>query len=343
MSLILGLLRLAVGLAAAGLSVVAIAAWFGFLVPFFDLFNHFQVVLIAGMVILLVLVLGLFTGSSWRWPLSGLLVAGLIASAVTVLPETIAAWTPRPALPTDGQPVLKLMTANLFGLNYDMQRVAAVIAAEKPDIVALQEYFREQRGPLDPMLRGSYPYSVYCVGGKRANLAIYSKLPFVRTDDGDCTTDPSFTGRTAHILANFTLADGTRFAVLTTHLEWPLPFERLRRQLETLTTVIKGVDVPLLVVGDFNSAPWSYEQRQFAETAGLTRQTHGVLTWPLKFSLIGDSLQDTFPVLPLDQVMSKGGIEVHDLHAGPPTGSDHLPLVMTFTLPPAGKHNFPLG
>ena len=67
MSLILGLLRLAVGLAAAGLSVVAIAAWFGFLVPFFDLFNHFQVVLIAGLMDIII---------------AGIIIAGLPGSAL---------------------------------------------------------------------------------------------------------------------------------------------------------------------------------------------------------------------------------------------------------------------
>src|SRR4051812_30906467 len=124
MSIVLGLLRLGVGLAGAGLAFVGIAAWFGFAVPLLDLFNHFQILLIAGMLILLVLVLVVFLGSSWRWPLAGLLAVGLLASAVTVGPETLAGLAPRPPVPTDGRPVLKVLTNNLFGLNYDMERVA---------------------------------------------------------------------------------------------------------------------------------------------------------------------------------------------------------------------------
>ncbi|HTJ58936.1 MAG TPA: endonuclease/exonuclease/phosphatase family protein [Devosiaceae bacterium] len=330
MGIVLGLLRLGVGLAAAGLGAIAVAAWFGFAVPFLDLFNHFQVLLIAGLAMLLVLVLLVFIGSPWRWPLTAILTLGLIASAVTVVPETIAAFAPRPALPTDGRPVLKLITANLFGLNYDMDRTAAVIAKENPDIIALQEYFPEQRGPLDPMIRGKYPYSVHCVGGKRANIAIYSKLPFTQDVDGDCTADWARAGRTSHLLVTFTLANGAKLAVMTTHFEWPVPFDRLQRQQAALTKVISGVSTPLLLVGDFNSAPWSYEQRSFAEAAGLTRQTHGILTWPLLLSVKG--WRNTFPVLPLDQAMTKGNVEVHDIHAGPPTGSDHLPLVMTISV-----------
>jgi endonuclease/exonuclease/phosphatase (EEP) superfamily protein YafD len=196
--------------------------------------------------------------------------------------------------------------------------------------VALQEYFIEQRGPLDPLIRGAYPYSVYCVGGKRANMAIYSKLPFVQTQDGDCTTDGSNTRRTAHILARFTLANGAAFSVLTTHLEWPIPPQRLRDQLPTLMAAIKGAPEPLLVVGDFNSTPWSYFQRQLARDAGLTRQTHGLLTFPMRFWIAG--WRDAVPFLPLDQVMTRGNVTIHDVRTGPPTGSDHLPIVATFSV-----------
>ena len=330
MLILLGLVRLVVALATLGAALAAIAAWFGFAVPFFDLFNHLQVVLIAAMVITLVLVLVLFIGSSWQWPLAGLLALGLIASAATVGPETLAAFATRPPAPGDGRPVLKLMTHNLFGLNRDMERVARVIATENPDIVALQEFFPEQRATLPQLLAPQYPYSARCVGGKRANIAIFSKLPFAEAQDGDCPQDRSGAQRTAHILANFTLADGTRFAVLTTHFDWPFPIERQRQQRDVIVNTLKDVTVPVLVVGDFNLTPWSYAQRDFATAAGLTRQTHGILTWPARFWVKG--WRDTQPLLPLDQVMSRGPITVNDLHAGERTGSDHLPIVVTFSV-----------
>jgi endonuclease/exonuclease/phosphatase (EEP) superfamily protein YafD len=330
MTALLGLLRLGLALVALGLSGTAVAAWFGFAVPLFDLFNHFQVPLIAGMLVALIGVLVLFIGSSWQLLLSVVLLAGLAASALTVVPETVAELRPHAPLPGDGRPVIKLMTHNLFGLNYDMRRVARVIAAENPDIVALQEYFPEQRERLPQLLAATYPYSTHCVGGKRANIALFSKLPFEQAADGDCTTDPAAAGRTAHILATFTLPDGSRFAVLTTHFDWPYPIERQRRQRETIVKAIKAVTVPLLVVGDFNSTPWSYAQRDFAAEAGLDRQTHGLLTWPLMFSIKG--WRSTPPILPLDQVMTRGPVAIHDLHTAAPTGSDHLPIVVTFSL-----------
>jgi endonuclease/exonuclease/phosphatase (EEP) superfamily protein YafD len=325
-----GLIRLVLGLAALGTGLVAIAAWFGSLVPFFDLFNHFQAVLIGALVVLALLVFFGFSGSQWRGPFTGLLLLGLFCSALTVVPETIALFSPRPALPADGRPVLKLMTHNLFGLNYDMQRVAQVVADENPDIVAFQEYFPPQRARLPKLLAASYPYSAYCVGGKRANIALYSKLPFTQVNDGDCTTNLKDAARTSHILASFTLPNGQQFDVLTTHFDWPFPIERQQQQRDTIETAVQGVNGPLLLVGDFNSTPWSYAQRSFADEAGLDRQTHGIFTWPLRFSIKG--WRDTLPFLPLDQVMTKGSVVVHEIHAAPSTGSDHLPLVVTFSI-----------
>ena len=81
---------------------------------------------------------------------------GLLASAWTFVPEWVSGFAARAAAPAWRQ-VLKLMTHNIFGLNYDMKRVADAMFAEDPDIVALQEYFPEQ-SPLDALLKPRYPY-----------------------------------------------------------------------------------------------------------------------------------------------------------------------------------------
>ena len=69
------------------MTAVAIAAWFGFLVPFFDLFNHFQALLIPGCWPARAGAAA-FWGSRWQLPLAGFVLLGLLASAVTVVPET---------------------------------------------------------------------------------------------------------------------------------------------------------------------------------------------------------------------------------------------------------------
>lgn len=333
MIIALGLLRLGLVLAMLALTTGSILALLGSAVPALDLFNHFQAVLLAGLLVAVVAVPLLFIGRPWQLPLTGIAVLGLVASAWTVVPEFTASLAPRTPLPSDGRPVLKLMTHNLFALNHNMARVAGVIAAEDPDIIALQEFFPEQREELPGLLKPRYPYSINCTGGRRANIAIYSKLPFQAQTVGACEGSTAPETRITRIVATFTLIGGQTFSVLTTHLDWPFPIARQQQETADLATAVEAVKGPLLVVGDFNSTPWSYIQRNFAATTGLIRQTHGILTFPMRFWVVG--WRDTLPFLPLDQVMTRG-IDIHDLHAGARSGSDHLPIVTSFSIQPNG-------
>jgi endonuclease/exonuclease/phosphatase (EEP) superfamily protein YafD len=329
MSLLLVLIRLLVGLLILVTAIPAILALFGFAVPVFDLFNHLQLLLFFGTLAATILALLLMPGA-WRL----MAIAGLVSSAIIFVPEWISGAPSQPAAPP-GTTVLKLMTHNIFGLNYDMQRVAAVIEEEKPDIVALQEYFPEQ-SDLDGLLKPLYPYSVRCQGGKRANIGLYSKIPFDREmSDADCPDTAYGTQRTAHIIAGFALADGTHFSVMTTHMDWPFPIERQAAEFKAVEDAANAVSGPLLVVGDFNSTPWSYAMKGFEAATSLHRETRAVITYPLKFTvprrINRGGLQPWLPFLPLDQVFQRG-IAVTDLHRAEDTGSDHLPIVFSFAV-----------
>src|SRR3569623_680330 len=259
-------------------AIPAILALLGFAVPVFDLLNHLQLLLIIGTLAGFVLALLFRMGREWI----AFALLGVITSGITFVPELASSFATRPSPPPNVQ-VLKVMTHNIFGLNYDMQRVANVIAAEDPDIVAIQEYFPEQSA-LDKLLRPTYPYAARCQGGKRANLGLYSKIPFDREmSAADCPSGAYGTQRTAHIIAGFTLADGTHFSVMTTHMDWPFPIERQRTELATAAQEASNVDGPLLVVGDINSTPWSYAMQRFEAATDLRRETRNLLTFPELF------------------------------------------------------------
>lgn len=336
MILLTKLFRRVAGLGALVVATLAILAFFGFLVPQFDLLNHVQLGLFFGTLAGLAASFVLFAKGRWRLFLVLASTLGFLASAATFVPEWAASLEPRAPLPSDNRPILKVMTHNLFGLNDDMARVDAAIQDEDPDIIAFQEYFGGQAKALHPLVSSRYPYFVRCRGGKRANIGLYSKIPFdTAMGESDCPDTAYGTQRTAHILARFTLADGTGFSVLTTHVDWPLPILRQRQQLADLAGAIDAVDGPLIVVGDFNSTPWSYALRGFERDADLTRQTRNLVTYPVLFTL--PDLIQTVPFLPLDHVFTRGNLAVHDLHAGAPTGSDHLPVVFSFSVTPAGS------
>lgn len=330
MRFVFGVLRLVVALLIVVTAVPAILAIFGSLLAPLDILNHLQLLLFFGTLAALILALIV---RMRRWAVL-LAFLGLCASGWTYVPEWLSSLSPRPAVAA-GTPTLKLMTHNVFGLNYDMQRMAKAIFAEDPDIVALQEYFPEQMA-LDGLLKPKYPYSVRCQGGKRANLGLYSKLPFDKEmSAADCPSDAYGKQRTAHIIAGFTLSDGTHFSVMTTHMDWPFPIDRQREEFEAAEAAANAIKGPLLVVGDFNSTPYSYAMKRFEAATGLTRETRNLVTYPVAITVprkvSRSGLLRLTPFLPLDQVFERG-ITVTELHRGADTGSDHLPVVFTFAV-----------
>lgn len=328
MSLLFTLIRLGLVLGALWVATLAILALFGFAVPVFDLLNHAQIFLLPGTLIGLVIVAVLLRGTLRSLAMIVVLV-GVAASANVMLPEFLGSLRARPAAPAGG--TITMMTHNLFGMNYEMEKVVAAIRGEDPDIIVLQEYFGEQATDLHPLLLADYPFFVRCRGGKRANLGLYSRLPFEQVEDGACPNNAYGTTRTAHILAKFQTGNGKPFSVITTHMDWPIPITRQHEQLSALSAVVDKIEGPMILAGDFNSTPWSYALREFVARNGLVRETMNLVTYPLSWYYFG-AWRDTIPFLPLDHVMTRGGIVVHDLHAGRRTASDHLPVVFTFSV-----------
>lgn len=328
MSILLRLIRLGLVLGAVGVATLAILALFGFAVPELDLLNHGQIFLLPGTMVGPVIVALLLRGT-WRSVAMIVAVVGFAASASVMLPEFMGAQRQRPAAPESG--TITMMTHNLFGLNYEMDQVTTAILAEDPDIIVLQEYFGEQATDLHPALLANYPFFVRCRGGKRANLGLYSRIPFEQVQDGACPNDAYGTTRTAHILATFR-PDGIKpFSVITTHMDWPIPVGRQQEQLTALSEVVDKIEGPMILAGDFNATPWSYALRDFVKRNGLVRETMNLLTFPMSWHYLG-AWRDTLPFLPLDHVMTRGGIVVHQIGVGRPTASDHLPVVLTFSV-----------
>jgi endonuclease/exonuclease/phosphatase (EEP) superfamily protein YafD len=323
---ILALLRLLTALLVLAVATPAILALLGYWVPFLDLFNHLQLFLFFGT--LAAATLALLFGMSRLW--KGFALIGFAASAWTFAPEWLSSLAPRQ--PVSDVTTIRVMTHNIFGLNYDMQRVDAVIREEDPDIVALQEFFPEQAG-LGDLLKGRYPYSVRCQGGKRANIGLYAKFPFTsQMADGECPDNAQGSQRTAHIIVKFELTTGVSFSLMTTHMDWPYPIERQREEFASAAEAANEVTGPLLVVGDFNSTPWSYVVKGFEAATGLRRETRNLMTFPELFTVPG-GLVRLEPFLPLDHVFQRGMV-VSELHLAEQTGSDHLPVVFTVSVAP---------
>jgi endonuclease/exonuclease/phosphatase (EEP) superfamily protein YafD len=84
------------------------------------------------------------------------------------------------------------------------------------------------------------------------------------------------------------------------------------------------------MAGDCNAAPWSGAVRHIAEHGGLTVMPSVGPTW--MWRRLPDALR--FAGLPIDQVFSKGDVVIHSAHKMAPAGSDHLPILVEFSLRP---------
>lgn len=329
--------KILAGLVAAGyllacclLAGMAIVAVLGFIYPAMDLFNHIQPVLFFGLAALLLATPIFIRFRPMRALALSVAATGLVASSAIYVPELVAGFLPRTS-DTETGSTYRLMTFNVFGRNEEPQSIVDNIADVNPDFVALQEYSPGVRSVVHPLLAELYPHFQYCAGGQRAFVGLYSKLPFEPLDEDACSSSIMSTDRTARIIVRFQTETGPAFSLATTHNDWPAPVTRQAEQFATLRDALSTVEPPLILVGDFNSTPWSYTLRGFVSSAGLTRHTFNVPTFPTLWYYLRD-WRPTIPFLPIDHVMTRGDITIHNLRTGNPSGSDHLPIIVEFSV-----------
>ena len=97
-------------------------------------------------------------------------------------------------------------------------------------------------------------------------------------------------------------------------------------QLRKLGEFLRGVEGPVLLLGDLNVTPWSVHFRRFAQAAGLRRASQGrgpQLTWPaLPWPLS----------IPLDHALHRPEVCIVAKRIGNGVRSDHYPVIVDFQL-----------
>ncbi len=330
-----------------GISLIAILAVFGFIHPSLDFFNNLQPFIFIGTAFSLICCALLISNKFWRK--TGLAIAslGFLSSAFIVLPDVFARFTQElVAMPDADSKTYKIITYNIFAKNFDAARVAKEIESEQPDFIALQEYFWTQRNIFHPLLKEQYPFFEICKGGKRNNIAIYSKIEFSLDKASSCSVGDDH--RISRLIANFKMKNSKSFSIVTTHLDWPiqvskldngqdllegigLMLERKKEQFADLSQVIKNTSNPLLLAGDLNSTSWSYSLRNFAKSSNISLNTRAMPTFPNRFYIAG-RWRDVFPLISLDHVLTSPKITLHKIYKGDPAGSDHNPIIAVFSV-----------
>lgn len=245
----------------------------------------------------------------------------ILVCTLTLLPYLKPAQSaPAPAK------TFKILQANTLYLNKAPRALEELIAAEKPDIIALSEV----NAAFAEMLAGlsaDYPYQHIEPRDKDARgLALLSrhapsKIETVHFAD-------------VHIPAHIARLSvhGTEVFLASVHPRTPLHSLRLRDadlagMAETFADVAAS-KTPLIIAGDFNATPYCPALKKLIRRLDLRDARRGY------------GLQQTWPVwlpaplrIPIDHVLVGPDIAVIDFRIGPPVGSDHLPTIAVLGLP----------
>ena len=298
------ILRFLMLLACVLLCLVIFASLFGAWSPLLDSVAHFRAHLLALFALAWVLVAAM---RMWRW-LVGLTIA-LIAGVASL-------WPALPSLDGDSQgKSLTLVQFNSLFKNPSVDVSLQWILSQRPDFVTLQEVSSTTVGIYDG-LAGELPYGVLCKFATVGGVAVRSRYPLTASD---CTAGQGFAWVQADV-------NGKSLSIASLHLHWPYPYGQWK-QLANLSASFKAVPRPVLLAGDFNAAPWSAAVKTVAVDTD-TRVAPG-LRFTLKMGAAGIG---PMPFLPIDHVLLPDTASLLMIDKGPSIGSDHLPLLVRFTL-----------
>ncbi|GAB2177864.1 endonuclease/exonuclease/phosphatase family protein [Dongia sp. agr-C8] len=237
---------------------------------------------------------------------------------------------------------LKVVSANVWYRNDGYAAAIHYLQSTDADVIALIEVTPQWLTALQA-LYAKYPYRIDCMQSTPpCEMLLLSKHPFARAFAG------RIDGRSPVIAWGEFSFEGRPVTVAATHFAWPLRAETNRdrviaggalqpalddayplvqsEQAANLAQYLAGLGPDLVLMGDFNSVPWSRTQAALRAATGLQNAGPMVPTWP--------SWQPSWVRLPIDQIMTRGALTRLSFKSGYFIGSDHLPVEAEIAVAP---------
>ena len=307
-----------IGLAASTLlALPLVGGYFGWLHPAFDSLAHFRVHLA---VLLVIVALPLLFIRRFRW--NGLLatIFGVAAVAsITGVPgfgPVQASYQPKDEV----DPVYRLLHLNLRFDNPRPGDVLSLVGRTRPDVIAFNEVSQLWREKLD-LLTSAYPHRIFCeTTGRAGGVAIMSVRPFDQESPARCLEG----GTLALAILD---VGGRPVEVGALHLHWPWPFDQMD-QINDVAPLLGAMGDASILAGDLNATPWSAAALRVADVAGMVHVGPAGPTWLHR--RLPEVLR--FAGLPIDHVFAKDDIVIHSSRTLEPVGSDHLPVLVEFSV-----------
>lgn len=218
----------------------------------------------------------------------------------------------------------RIFFANVQFGNTDGTRIEGAIKKHNPDVVILAEGTRPLFSNLEERLVG-YENASFFEGDEAFDISYFSKL----NPDEEIRLDGVNAGVPSVQLA---FNEEEQFQVIGTHPIPPLTTETFNERnahLEDLAQTISRIEDPVVVVGDFNTSPWSVHARRFEQKAGVrnARKGHGIFfSWPIRYAGLEPIIAPLR--IPIDHAFVSEGVQVVDMYQVSDIGSDHVPFVI---------------
>lgn len=281
---------------------------------FCDLFSHFRVQYLAGLLGVSIL---LCIGKHKKTALLYFIFA--LVNFYCVLPLLRFKTVLSPLEYPYGQH--RAMLVNVHSEMGDPNLVMDAIREQKPEFLVLEEATESWMQALSA-LTNPLPYCVASPREDNFGIALLSQHPLL-------SKSILFLGKAEvpSILVSVKI-DGRVVEILATH---PLPpvgseYTSLRNeQMDRIADCIKGRS-PFLLLGDLNMTPWSPYFQRFITQSGLHNSAKGFgfqPSWPVQLPFLG---------IPIDHCLQSEEIGITNRKIGPRIGSDHYPLIVDFTL-----------
>jgi endonuclease/exonuclease/phosphatase (EEP) superfamily protein YafD len=304
------------GLAASGAVVLCAftaAGFFGRLWWWFDLAANFRV-----QYLLCLLLTGVIFVIRKRWPWAVVCGVFALVNFLDILPSFVRP-SKHPVAPSKSA---RILLANVLTSNKQYDKVRNLIRSVHPDIVAVLEVSEAWMKELSSL--DEYPHVISRSREDNLGIALLSRVPFEEAEIvelGDSGV-PSAVARLR--------IEGKQLTVIATHPLPPIGSARFRlrnRQLLAVADYVRSLTSPVIVLGDFNTTPWSPHFKRLLRRANLrdSRRGQGIHpSWPSDLPWL---LR-----IPLDHILHSGEITILSRQLCPPIGSDHLSVVVDFSL-----------
>ena len=310
------------------LACVTILTIFGFLGQLwwvFDLASHFRLQYFMVLVVLVV-----FFVKAKKWKSTGVGLFFGVANFILISPYigTISSVTEA------DQSKIRILSMNLSHANSSYKKAKLLIRKAQPNVMVLQELSNSWKNGLGETL-AQFPYFAtlsydagfmlpnFLIPKEKLFIGLYSHLPFERImmDRSDDFPIP-------YIRGSFKLKENF-FTLFGVHLASPVGKHRTdlrNKQLASLAEEIQKNNQPTVVIGDFNITPWSSHFEEFIQKTRLrdTRKGLGFYpTWLAQFPPLA---------IPIDHGLTSISIKVGSFSLGNSFGSDHLPVILDFSV-----------